>query len=106
MSDSFIVEKLKKPKQPRTASPLGIVGTWGREEYFIPILVQNPQAIRLLRHVQCLEERFGFHFHRLQIGTDLRNPIQRSVRVVLFAKTEKLNGELHDPNLQAVCSKA
>ena len=30
----------------------------------------------------------------------MRNPIQRSVRVVLFAKTEKLNGELHDPNLQ------
>jgi hypothetical protein len=72
---------------------LGIVGTWGPEEYFIPILVQNPQAIGLLRHVQCLEERFGFHFHRLQIGTDMRNPIQRSVRVVLFAKTEKLNGE-------------
>ena len=79
---------------------LGIVGIGGPEEYFIPILVQNPQTIRLLRHVQCLEERFGFHHHRLQIGTAMRNPIQRSVRVVLFAKTEKLNGELHDPNLQ------
>src|SRR5262249_6177442 len=61
---------------------LAIVGTCGPEEYFIPILVQNPQAIGLLRHVQCLEERFGFHFHRLQIGTALLNPIQRSVRVV------------------------
>jgi len=28
------------------------------------------------------------------------NPIQRSVRVVLFAKTKKLNGEEYDPNLQ------
>jgi hypothetical protein len=42
----------------------------------------------------------GFHFHRLQIGTNKRNPIQRIVRVVVFAKTEKLNGELHDPNLE------
>jgi hypothetical protein len=30
----------------------------------------------------------------------MRNPIQRSVRIVLFAKTEKLTGEFHDPNLQ------
>ena len=46
------------PTRLRTESgpALGIVGTWGPEEYFIPILVQNPQTIGLLRHVQRLEE--------------------------------------------------
>lgn len=35
----------------------------------------------------------AFTFTASRSVTALRNPIQRSVRVVPFAKTEKLNGE-------------
>ena len=59
------------------------------------VLVQNPQAVGVLRQVQSVEERFCFHFCALQIGCDVRNAIEYGVRVVLFSNTEELNGEHH-----------
>jgi len=59
------------------------------------VLVQNPQAIGVLRQVQRLEERPGFDLCTLQIRRDVRNPIERGVRVVLFSNAEELNGEHH-----------
>jgi hypothetical protein len=59
------------------------------------VLVQNPHAVGVLRQIQSVEERFCFHFCALQIRRDMRNPIEYSVRIVLFSNTEELNGEHH-----------
>jgi hypothetical protein len=59
------------------------------------VLVQNPQAVGVLRQVQSVEERFCFHFCALQIRRDMRNSIEHGVRVVPFSNTEELNGEHH-----------
>jgi hypothetical protein len=61
------------------------------------ILVQNPQAIGVLRHVQSayIEERPGFRLCAFQIRRDVRNAGERGVRVVLFANAEELNRKDH-----------
>jgi len=82
----------------RRFSPFGLLGSVGSrrpKKQLIPILAQNPQAIGALRHVQSLEERFGFHLCALQIRRDVRNPIECGVRVVFFSNAEKLNRKLH-----------
>jgi hypothetical protein len=59
------------------------------------VLVQNTQAIGILRQVQSVEQRLGFHLYPFQIRRDMRNPIEHGVRVVLFSNAEELNGEHH-----------
>ena len=44
------------------------------KEHLMSTMVQNPQSIGLLRHVQGAEERFGFHLCAVQIRLDERNP--------------------------------
>src|SRR6516164_562086 len=65
------------------------------KEHLIPTLVQNPQAIGVLRHIQSVEERPGFNFCALQIRRDVRNAIEHGVSIVLFSNAEELNGEHH-----------
>jgi hypothetical protein len=76
---------------------LEIVRPQGPKEHLIPIFVQNPQAIWVLRHVQSayIEKRPGFHLSAFQIRRDVRNTGQRGVRVVLFANAEELNRKDH-----------
>jgi len=62
-------------------------------EHLTFVLVQNPQAIRVLWQVQRLEERLGFHLRPLQISRDVRNPIERGVRVVPRSNAMELNSE-------------
>jgi hypothetical protein len=83
---------------------LAIVCPRRPKEHLMSVLVQNTQAIGILRQVQSVEQRLGFHLYALQIGRDVRNPIEHGVRVVLFSNTEELNGEhlaasLYAPNL-------
>jgi hypothetical protein len=77
--------------------PLEIVSPQGPKEHLIPIFVQNPQAIWVLRHVQSayIEERPGFHLSAFQIRRDVRDTGERGVRVVLFANAEELNRKDH-----------
>jgi hypothetical protein len=70
---------------------LGSVNSRRPKKQLIPVLVQNPQAIGVLRHVQSPEERFGFHLCALQIRRDVRNSIECGVRVVFFSNAEELN---------------
>jgi hypothetical protein len=82
----------------REKSPdLGNVRSRRPKEHLIPILVQNPQTIGVLRHVQSayIEERPGFHLCAFQIRRDVRNAGERGVRVVLFANAEELNRKHH-----------
>ena len=65
------------------------------KEHLMSVLVQNPQAVGVLRQVQSVEERFCFYLCALQIRCDVRNPIEYSVCVVLFSNAEKLNNEHH-----------
>jgi hypothetical protein len=74
---------------------LAIVCPRRPKEHLMSVLVQNTQAIGILRQVQSVEQRLGFHLYALQIGCDVRNPIEYGVRVVLFSNTEELNGEHH-----------
>jgi hypothetical protein len=81
----------------KKSSDLGNVSSRRPKEHLIPILVQNPQAIRVLRHAQSayIEERFGSHLCAFQIRRDVRNAGERRVRVVLFANAEELNRKHH-----------
>ena len=74
-----------------------VAGPRRPKEHLIPILVQNPQAIGILRHVQSayIEERPGFHLCAFQIRRDVRNAGERGMRAVLFANAEELNRKLH-----------
>jgi hypothetical protein len=82
----------------REKSPdLGNVYSRRPKEHLIPSLVQNPQAIGVLRHVQSsyIEERPGFHLCAFQIRRDVRYAGERGVRIVLFANAEELNRKHH-----------
>jgi hypothetical protein len=61
------------------------------------MLIQNPQAIGVLGHVQSayIEERPRFDLRAFQIRRGLRNASERGVRVVLFANAEELNRKDH-----------
>jgi hypothetical protein len=86
--------------------PLEIVRPQGPKEHLIPVFVQNPQALGVLRHVQSayIEERPGFHLGAFQIRCDVRNTGERGVRVVLFANAEELNRKDHSAaSLCALC---
>jgi hypothetical protein len=61
----------------------------------VPILVQNPQAVGVLRHIQSVEERLGFDLCALQIRRDVRNAIEHGARIVLFADAEELYRKHH-----------
>jgi hypothetical protein len=77
--------------------PLEIVRPQGPKEHLIPVFVQNPQALGVLRHVQSayIEERPSFHLGAFQIRCDVRNTGEPGVRVVLFASAEELNRKDH-----------
>ena len=61
----------------------------------MPVLVQNPQAIGGLRHIQSVEELLGFDLCALQIRRDVRNAIEHGARIVLFANAEELYRKHH-----------
>jgi hypothetical protein len=77
--------------------PSGSLGTLRRrpKEHLVPILVQNPQAIGVLRHIQSFEERLGFDLCTLQIRRDVRYAIEHGARIVLFANAEELYRKHH-----------
>src|SRR5690348_6340560 len=80
------------------SSPSGSLGTLRPrcpKEYLLPILVQNSQAIGVLRHIQSFEERLGFDLCALQIRRDVRNAIEHGARIVLFAYAEELYCKHH-----------
>src|SRR6516225_2833811 len=65
------------------------------KEHLVPVLVQNPQAIGVLRHIQSVEERLGLDLCALQIRRDVRNAIEHGARIVLFANAEELYRKHH-----------
>src|SRR6516164_6019909 len=65
------------------------------KEHLVPILVQNPQAIGVLRHIQSVEERLGLDLCAPQIRRDVRNAIEHGARIVLFANAEELYRKHH-----------
>src|SRR6516162_11054161 len=80
------------------SSPSGSLGTLRPrrpKEHLMPILVQNPQAIGVLRHIQSFEERLGFDLCALQIRRDVRNAIEHGARIVLFANAKELYCKHH-----------
>jgi hypothetical protein len=62
----------------------GDAGLWPPGKYLITALIQDTQGVRLLRHVQCLEEGLGSHLGILQIGGVMFNPAQGRVSFVCF----------------------
>src|SRR5215471_20432840 len=80
------------------SSPSGSLGTLRPrcpKVHLFPILVQNSQAIGVLRHIQSFEERHGFDLCTLQIRRDVRNSIEHGARIVLFANAEELYCKHH-----------
>jgi hypothetical protein len=61
----------------------------------VAILVQNPQAIGVLRHVQSVEQRPRFHLCAFQIGRDVGNAIERGSGIVFFPNAEELDRKHH-----------
>jgi hypothetical protein len=67
---------------------------WRPEEHLISILVQNPQTVWALRHLQVQKEGFGFYHRVLQISRDMRSPSQRRMGLVSFTNPEELDRKL------------
>jgi hypothetical protein len=69
----------------------GTGALWAPDKHLIAIVIQDPYGIRLLRHVQRLEEGQGSHFCVLQIGGVMFNPIQGRMGFVYVSHPKKLN---------------
>ena len=68
---------------------LGTGALWAPDKHLIAIVIQDPHGIRLLRHVQRLEEGQGSHFCVLQIGCVMFNPIQGRMSFVCAHAPER-----------------
>jgi hypothetical protein len=69
----------------------GTGALWAPDKHLIAIVIQDPHGIRLLRHVQGLEEGQSSHFRVLQIRCVMFNPIQDRMSFVCSTHAKELN---------------
>lgn len=62
-------------------------------------IVEDPQTIRRLRHVEVPKKRLCSDFGAIEIRNNLRDPVEGCMSIVAGAYSVELNGNLHG----AVC---
>jgi hypothetical protein len=71
----------------------GAAGLWAPEKHLITALIQDAQGVRLLRHVQRLEEGLGSHFCALQVVRVMFNPVQGRMSFVCVSDPKELDNK-------------
>ncbi len=74
---------------------LGAGALWTPGKHLVATLIQDPQGVRLLRHVQVLEERAGSHFRVLQIDSIMFNSTQSGMGVVRVSDPKEFDDKSH-----------
>ena len=69
----------------------GTGALWTPDKHFVAVVIQDPHGIRLLRHIQRLEEEQGSHFRVLQSRCVMFNPIQGCMSFVCVSNPKELD---------------